>query len=378
MKYYLIAGEASGDLHASLLMQQLRAQDPSARFRCIGGPLMQAQGATLLHHYKDLAYMGILPVALHLGTILRALSHCKDDIQQWHPDALILVDYPGFNLRIAKHVKARTSIPVFYYIAPKLWAWKERRIHALRRDVDHVLSILPFEVDFFQTKHGLPVTYVGNPTLDEVHAYLASHPTDTSFRSDNRLDPRPIIALLPGSRRQEIADNLPRMAEAAASFASSHNIAVATAPGIEPSLYESLLRRRPVALISGQTYRLLRHSDAALVTSGTATLETALFRVPQLVCYNMKAGWLANLGQRLIIKAPHISLVNLIASRRLVPELVGGLMTPRRLREGLSAILPQGSARDAQLRGYEQVAERLGLPGAPARAAASIIARLRP
>lgn len=377
MKYYLIAGEASGDLHASHLMRALRERDPKARFRGIGGDLMQAGGATLLHHYRHLAYMGILPVLLHLPTILRALRQCREDILAWQPDALILVDYPGFNLKIARHIRSHSRIPIFYYIAPKLWAWKEHRIRALRRDVDRIYSILPFEVDFFEGKHGMPIDYVGNPTVDEVAAFQAEHPASPeAFRREAGLDPRPIIALLAGSRKQEIQDNLRRMAQAAAPLSDRYQLVLAAAPGIDEAYYRSCTEGLPLTVLHGQTYRLLQHSTAALVTSGTATLETALFRVPQVVCYYMKAGWLANLGRRLILKIPHISLVNLVAGREVVPELVAAHMTVERTRRHLLSILPGGKAREAMLQGYEEMARRLGQPGAPAEAARRMIERL--
>ncbi len=375
MRYYLIAGEASGDLHASCLMCELRRRDARAEFRCIGGDLMREQGGTLLRHYSRLAYMGVVPVLMHLPTILRAMKECLGDILDWHPDALILVDYPGFNLEIAQRVKEKSAdIPVFYYIAPKLWAWKEYRIKYIRRYVDSLFSILPFEVPFFEEKHHCPVNYVGNPTLDEVSAYLAANPTDPeAFRHGNGLDGSPVIALLAGSRRQEIADNLPRMLRAALPLAGDYQLVVAGAPGIERDFYRRYTKGSTVHVLYGQTYQILQHSQAALVTSGTATLETALFGVPQVVCYYMKAGWLANLGRRVIIKAPFISLVNLIAGCEVVPELVAARMTVSRVRQHLLSILPGGSSRGLMLEGYALMSARLGAPGAPARAAKAML-----
>ncbi len=370
MKYYLIAGEASGDLHASHLMAELKKKDAEADFRFYGGDLMAAQGGTLVRHYRDLAYMGFIPVLLHLRTILTGMSQCQQDILAWQPDVLILVDYPGFNLRMAKFVHRHSQIPVYYYIAPKIWAWKERRIHQLRQYVTELFSILPFEVDFFQGKHHYPIHYVGNSTLDEIAAYTAQHPfSPSTFRAEQGLDERPIIALLAGSRRQEIQDNLPRMIQAAEVYSQDYQLVLAAAPGIEDSYYEKWIQNCPVRLVRGETFRLLQHSTAALVTSGTATLETALFRVPQVVCYYMKAGWLASLGKRLFLKIPYISLVNLIANRAVVPELVGHEMNVSRIRRHLRSILPGGEARQAQLDGYEEMAHRLGSPGAPERAA---------
>lgn len=370
MKYYLIVGEASGDLHASHLMSALKTADSQAEFRFYGGDMMQAVGGTLVCHYRNLAYMGFLPVLMHARTILRGMADCKRDILEWQPDVVILVDYPGFNLQIASYVKRHTDIPVFYYISPKIWAWKEYRIRDIRRNVDQLYSILPFEVDFFEKKHRYPIHYVGNPTVDEVYAYKQTHRPDfEKFCADNNLDARPVIALLAGSRKQEIKGNLRMMAEIAGTWYNDYQMVIAAAPGIEDEFYRECLGDNPATLLRGQTYRILQHSLAALVTSGTATLETALFRVPQIVCYNMKAGWLANLGKKLLLKVPYISLVNLVAAREVVPELVAADMTPTNLQGHMISILPGGSARKRQLQDYEDVAQRLGAPGAPQKAA---------
>lgn len=378
MKYYLIAGEASGDLHASHLMHAIKEQDPAAEFRFFGGDMMQAVGGTLVQHYRDLAYMGFIPVLLHARTILRGMARCREDIVSWQPDVLILVDYPGFNLKIAKFVHSHTQIPVHYYISPKIWAWKEHRIQAIRRDIDRLFSILPFEVEFFEGKHHYPITYVGNPTVDEVHAYLAAHPADPeAFRRDNSLDERPIIALLAGSRKQEIRDNLSRMAEAARPLANDYQLVLAAAPGIEREYYDSCTGGLPIQILYNQTYRLLQHSTAALVTSGTATLETALFRLPQVVCYYMRMGRIVSLCRPYFLKVPFISLVNLIAGREVVPELVADGMNPENVRRHLLSILPDGDARGAMLEGYEDMAQRLGQPGAPQRAASEICRSLK-
>lgn len=362
MKYYLIAGEASGDLHASHLIAALQAEDPEAKFRGFGGDLMQAAGMTLVRHYRDLAFMGFVAVALHFRTILKGLRQCKDDIVAWQPDVVILVDYPGFNLKIAKFVHSIGLCPVYYYIAPKLWAWKEYRIKNIRRDVDEMFSILPFEVEFFEGKHGYPIHYIGNPTVDEVDSYKRSTPESHTSADD-------VIAILAGSRKQEIRDNLPRMLEAAKPFADSYRLVIAGAPGIDPYFYKQYIGDTDVEIVFGRTYDILSNATAALVTSGTATLETALFRVPQVVCYFMQARWLANIARKFIIKAPYISLVNLIVGRELVPELVAAEMTVERTRSLLTAILPGGDARQAQLDGYEEMAHRLGSPGAPIHAA---------
>ena len=374
MKYYLIAGEASGDLHASHLMAALKAEDVRAEFRYYGGDLMQAQGGTLVCHYRELAYMGFIPVLLHLPTILRGMRKCRRDILQWHPDVVILVDYPGFNLKVAAYLKEHSGIPVFYYISPKIWAWKEYRIRSIRRNVDELFSILPFEVDFFEGKHHYPIHYVGNPTVDEVSEYLQEHPVDgAEFRRNNGLDDRPIIALMAGSRRQEIRDNLPRMLEAVRPWAKNYQFVIAGAPGIESDYYQRWILNQSVSILWDQTYRLLQNSTAALVTSGTATLEAALFRVPQVVCYYMKAGRLASLGRRLILKIPYISLVNLVTGREVVPELVADEMTVPALQSRLAAILPGGADRLTQLKGYEEMALRLGEPGAPQNAARQMV-----
>ena len=379
MRYYLIAGEASGDLHASHLMAALREQDADAEFRFYGGEMMQQVGGTLVQHYRDLAYMGFLPVMMHLPTILRGMKRCKADILEWKPDVLILVDYPGFNLQVARYVKSHSEIPIFYYISPKIWAWKEYRIRNIRRDVDHLFSILPFEVDFFEGKHHYPIHYVGNPTVDEVDAYLQAHEADAAaFRSDNGLDDRPVIALLPGSRRQEIRGNLSRMVQAAEPFLQQYQLVLAAAPGFDDAYYQEWMGETQVKVLRNQTYRILQHSTAALVTSGTATLETALFRVPQVVCYYAKAGRLVSLGKKLILKIPYISLVNLIAGKEIVPELLAEKMNVENLRLHLSSILPSGSARQLQLDGYEAMAQRLGAPGAARRAAKGMVSLLRP
>ena len=280
MKYYLIVGEASGDLHASHLMRSLKEIDNEADFRFFGGDLMTAVGGTRVRHYRDLAYMGLIPVLLHLPTILKNMKFCKQDIQSWQPDCVILVDYPGFNLKIAKYVKSRTNIPVYYYISPKIWAWKEHRIKNIRRDVDELFSILPFEVDFFEKKHHYPIHYVGNPTADEVRSYLASSPPSGG-------EDKPIIALLAGSRRQEIKDNLPAMIEAVSPYMNDYRVILAGAPGIDADYYATFVKGSGVEVVYNETYPLLAKAHAALVTSGTATLETALFNVPQVVCYKL-------------------------------------------------------------------------------------------
>ena len=342
MKYYLIVGEASGDLHASHLMKELKARDAEADFRFLGGDLMKAQGGTLVRHYKELAYMGFIPVLLHLRTILHNMKACKRDVLAWTPDVLILVDYPGFNLSVAEFVHAYSPIPVYYYISPKIWAWKEYRIKNIKRDVDELFSILPFEVDFFEGKHHYPIHYVGNPTLDEVEAYKRENEKDFGrFAEDNGLEGKPVLALLAGSRKQEIKDNLPMMVEAASVYEGQYELVLAAAPNIDPEFYGKVLRGSRVKILYGQTYRILHHACAALVTSGTATLETALFRVPQVVCYYTACGKLVSFLRRHILKVRYISLVNLVVGREVVRELVADGMSVGNIREELSRILPE-------------------------------------
>ena len=371
MKYYLIAGEASGDLHASHLIHALKEHDQHADFRFFGGDLMAAEGGTRVKHYRELAYMGIIPVLLHLPTILRNMRMCKQDILQWQPDVVILVDYPGFNLKIAKFVKKETKIPVYYYIAPKIWAWKEYRIKNIKRDVDELFSILPFEVDFFEKKHHYPIHYVGNPTAQEVREFIKN--SENSDNSDySEYSEKPIIALLAGSRQQEIKDNLPAMIEATGHLTSQYDIILAGAPGIERSYYEKFIQGKSVKLMENQTFVLLSKATAALVTSGTATLETALFRVPQIVCYETPIPTVIAFLRKLILKVKYISLVNLIADKEVVPELVADTFSVENIRTHLGKILPEGSQRQAMLEGYDEVIRRLGDSRAPDVAAQQI------
>ena len=378
MKYYLIVGEASGDLHASRLMLSLKKEDPHAEFRFFGGDLMSAVGGTRVRHYRELAYMGFVPVLLHLRTILGNMKMCKRDIVEWSPDVVILVDYPGFNLGIAKYVRAHTRILVYYYISPKIWAWKEWRIKSIRRDVSEMFSILPFEVDFYEDKHHYPIHYVGNPTAEEVAEFKESHgETFDEFCRDNALDTRPIIALLAGSRRQEVKDNLPAMIEAASAFADRYQLVLAKAPSLDDDYYAPFLEGKDVRAVGGKTYDLLAHSTAALVTSGTATLETALFGVPQTVCYKTPVPRLIRFAFNHVIKVPFISLVNLIAGREVVSELFAERFTVSQIREDLRSVLPGGSRREAMLDGYAAVAERLGHTSAPDNAAREMVKLLQ-
>ena len=363
MKYYLIAGEASGDLHASRLMRALKEADAEASFRFFGGDCMAAVGGERVKHYRELAYMGFVPVLLHLGTILSNMKMCKRDIVRWQPDVVILVDYPGFNLGIAKFIKTRTDIPVFYYISPKIWAWKEYRIKNIKRDVDELFSILPFEVEFFENKHNYPIHYVGNPTADEVKEFLCGY--DGAFHNYGK----PIIALLAGSRRQEIKDNLPAMIKAAEPFANNYQLVVAGAPGIDKDYYSRFTRGTSADIVFGQTYPLLANSTAALVTSGTATLETALFHVPQVVCYETPLPRLIAFLRRHVIKVKYVSLVNLIMNKEVVSELVADTFTVENIRRELADILPGGCKRKRMTEEYCELHRRLGNPNAPKNAA---------
>ena len=419
MRYYLIAGEASGDLHASRLMRSLKQKDPEAEFRFFGGDLMAAEGGTLVKHYRELAYMGFIPVLLHLRTILRNMKMCKQDITDWQPDAVILVDYPGFNLNIAKYIhrlrvedgglKENTSaadkspstlhLPpstkIFYYIAPKIWAWKEYRIKNIRRDVDELFSILPFEVDFFEKKHHYPIHYVGNPTAQEVREFLKApsilpqlgeaHGCGDANRNGVAGLPlqsegdggRLLIALLAGSRKQEIKDNLPAMIEATRHLADRYDVVLAGAPSIDESYYRPLIKGTHVRLVMNETYPLLAQATAALVTSGTATLETCMFRVPQVVCYYTPMKRLIGLLRKLVLKVKYISLVNLIADREVVTELVADTFSVENIRRELEKILPGGSDRQRMLDDYEEVHRRLGDSEAPDRAADLMVSFLR-
>ena len=367
MKYYLIVGEASGDLHASCLMHSLKEKDHDAEFRFFGGDLMAAEGGTIVRHYRELAYMGFIPVLLHLPTILKNMKMCKRDIVEWRPDVVILVDYPGFNLKIAKFLKQKTSIPVFYYISPKIWAWKEYRIKNIKRDVDHLFSILPFEVPFFEVKHHYPIHYVGNPTADEVRRFKASY--DGRFPTFSK----PVIAILAGSRLHEIKDNLPVMLRATDHLADRFQLVVAGAPSVPHDYYLQFFGNRKVEIVYDQTYPLLMNAHAALVTSGTATLETALFDVPQVVCYATPLPRLISVLRRILLKVKYVSLVNLIADREVVKELVAADYSEENVRREIDAIIADGPQRNAMKEGYAEVWQRLGKESAPDNAARQIV-----
>lgn len=390
MKYYLIAGEASGDLHASYLMTQLKKRDSKAKFRYFGGDAMQAVGGTLVHHYRDLAYMGFVQVVKHLPEILKGRKECKEDIRKFDPDVVILVDYPGFNLNIAKWVKKNLpEVKVCYYISPKIWAWKEYRIKQIRKNVDCLLSILPFEVEWYRQR-GYEVTYVGNPTVDEL-APIAAEPFDRdAFCTKHRINRnQSIIALLPGSRKAEIKDNLPKMLQAATTI-SCHQILIAGAPSLTPDFYEEIIRKHnmvpPVKLIFGETYDIVRAAEVAAVTSGTATLETAYLRCPEVVCYNFGGGRLLYEIMKFVLRnIRYVSLVNLVIDgfskenplqEPAVKELLGYKVTVEAIHRELIRLSGDSAERRQMLAQYDKMIEILGEPGAPARAAEKIISIL--
>ena len=379
MKYFVIAGEASGDLHAANLINALREHDSDARFYAYGGELMEAAGAKMLRYYRDIAYMGVVSVVMHAGTILRAMARCKKEIMKVRPDVVILVDYPGFNLAIAKYVKTKTSIPVYYYIAPKVWAWKENRIKLLRAYVDEIFSILPFEGDFFKQR-GVDIHYVGNPTVDEVEDFMRVHYADSrnDFTMSNGLDPKKkIIAILAGSRKQEIKDNLLYMIRAAKRVCGDkYQMVIAGAPGIDKEFYDSYINGMDVKIVFGETYALLSQSRAAAVTSGTATLETALFNVPQVVCYKTPIPKVIAFLRRHLLKVKYISLVNLIANRTVVKELVADTFSEDNITRELQSIIPDGKERSAMLQGYADIKAILGDRKAPENAAEIMVGKL--
>ncbi|MDN5553962.1 lipid-A-disaccharide synthase [Prevotella sp.] len=377
MKYYIIVGEASGDLHASHLMMSLKKHDSNAEFRFFGGDMMSAVGGTRVKHYKELAYMGFIPVLLHLRTIFRNMALCKKDIVAWNPDVVILVDYAGFNLDIAKYLKANTKIPAYYYISPKIWAWKEWRIKSIRRDITELFSILPFEIPFFEQKHNYKIHYVGNPTADEVNRFKNEYKESRAdfYNRNSLVADKPIIALLAGSRKQEIKDNLPAMIQSAVNYADKYQMVLAGAPSIDREYYDMVLDgikdcgNFKINIVDNETYPLLKHSVAALVTSGTATLETAMFGVPQVVCYETPVPHLIRFGFNHIIKCKYISLVNLIADKEIVKELFADRFSVSNISEELGHILPGGEGRQKMLNDYEEVYKKFGDTIAPDNAA---------
>ena len=382
MKYYLIVGEASGDLHASHLMAELKKRDTAADFRFFGGDMMSAVGGTCVKHYREMAFMGFIPVLLHLRTIFRNLALCKADILAWRPDVVILVDYPGFNLKIAKYLNSPEGkvegrkFPVYYYISPKIWAWKEYRITAIKRDVEKLFSILPFEVPFYEKKHGYEIDYVGNPTAQEVREFRESYKeAKEEFCSRYGLDAqKDIIAVLPGSRKQEIRDNMKKMMGAIERLKPSDaQVVVAAAPGIDIDFYGKELSANLVS----DTYALLSHAHAAIVVSGTATLETALFRVPQVVVYDTPVRWIIKWLRKWLLTVRWVSLVNLVADKEVVPELVADNCTVEKIAAAFAPFIAHDSAaRKAQLDGYDYVLKQLGDDNAPEQTAKLIVESL--
>ncbi|MFV8327604.1 lipid-A-disaccharide synthase [Flavobacterium sp. ZS1P14] len=370
MKYYIIAGEASGDLHGSNLMKALYKEDPNADIRFWGGDLMQNSGGTLVKHYRELAFMGFIEVIFNLKTILNNIKICKKDILKFQPDVLVFIDYPGFNLRIAKWAK-ELGFKTHYYISPQIWAWKESRITAIKRDVDKMYVILPFEKNFYEDKHQFPVEFVGHPLIDAIHNQI---PIDAAvFRKENKLEDKPIIAVLPGSRKQEITKMLSVMLSVVNDF-PEYQFVIAGAPSQEYSFYENFISNQNIKFISNKTYALLQNAMAALVTSGTATLETALFKVPEVVCY--KGSWASYQIAKRIITLKYISLVNLIMDEEVVTELIQEDCTTRRIREELKKIL-ESKHRKQLLEKYNVLEAKLGGIGASEKTAKLIVADLR-
>lgn len=369
MKYYIIAGEASGDLHGSNLMKAIHKEDTQADIRFWGGDLMQAAGGKLVKHYKALAFMGFAEVLFNLKTILNNISFCKKDILEFQPDVLIFIDYPGFNMRIAKWAKTQ-NIPTHYYISPQIWAWKENRIKDIKRDFDQLYVILPFEKDFYEKKHHFPVEFVGHPLIDAIHN--RKKVDELTFKKEHQLDERPIIALLPGSRKQEISKLLHEMLAVVDDF-PDYQFVIAGAPGQDYDFYQRFLTNKAVHFISNKTYDLLSIAHAALVTSGTATLETALFKVPEVVCY--KGNWISYQIAKRIITLKYISLVNLIMDEEVVTELIQGDCNAKKIKAELSKILEEDYRRKL-IEKYDQLEKKLGGEGASSKVAKLIVRQI--
>ncbi len=371
MKYYIIAGEASGDLHGSNLMKELKKKDTEAEFRIWGGDLMQQEGGEMVKHYRDLAFMGFVEVIFNLRTILKNIEICKKDIKNYQPDCVILIDYPGFNLRIAEFVKS-LNIKVFYYISPQIWAWKQNRVHKIKKVVDKMFVILPFEKDFYK-KFDYDVDFVGHPLIDAIENDKKDQPNFKDFVNENKLLDQPIIALLPGSRKQEISTMLPIMLSVVEHF-KEYQFVIAAAPSQELDFYAKYIKKSNVSVIFGKTYDLLQQSEAALVTSGTATLETALFKVPEVVCY--KGSAISYTIAKQLIKVKYISLVNLIMDKEVVKELIQAELNTKLLKEELRLILKGGEKRDKLQNEYNHLIEQLGGGGASKKTAQLIIENL--
>lgn len=370
-KYFLIAGEASGDLHASNLMREIKNLDAEAEFCFLGGDLMQAQGGKMVKHYRDMAFMGFINVLKNAGTVLNNLQECKQALRDFQPDVLILIDYPSFNLRIAKFAKEELQLPVHYYIAPKIWAWKEFRIKQIKKYVDKMFTILPFETEFYK-KHNFEVSYVGNPSVDSISFRPNQSQTFDEFCKANQLDNRRIIAVLPGSRKQEIVSCLPVILDGLKDF-SSHQIVVSGAPGTSPDFYNQFISDKSIHIVFNHTYELLSQADAAVVNSGTATLETALIGTPQVVVYHVAFGKIALALKDIFIKVKYVSLVNLIAGKEVVKELLAHHFTPENVKNEVEKLVNDKGYRDKMLSGYAEMKQLLGEPGAAKNAAKGIV-----
>jgi lipid-A-disaccharide synthase len=370
MKYYIIAGEASGDLHASKLMNGLKARDPQAEFRCWGGERMEEAGGEVVKHYRDLAFMGFQEVVLNLKTIRNNFQFCKKDILAWRPDAVILVDYPGFNMRIAKFAKEK-GFKVYYYISPQVWAWKKHRVHKLHKDTDLCFVVMPFEVDF-HAKYGYKAEFTGHPMPDSIDP--DAQMDESAFRGKNQLGEKPVIALIPGSRKQELSRILPFMLKITDRF-PDYQFVIAGVSTLSEKFYTRLIQNYPVKVVYNQTYDLLRISRAAAVKSGTVTLETAMLGVPQVVCYRFS--FLTALIAWMVVSVKYISLVNLILDRKAVAELIQYKFTAKTLSRELAPLLPDGEPRSRMLNDYRELLSRIGTPGASDRAAARITEHLK-
>jgi len=374
MKYYIIAGEASGDLHGSNLMKELKVLDTRAEFRYFGGDQMQNEGGTLIKHYREMAFMGFLSVILNIRTIKKNMELCKKDILHYKPDVLILIDYPGFNLRMAEFAK-ENNLRVFYYISPKLWAWKEYRVKKIKEFVDELFTILPFETDFYK-KHSVDVHYVGNPTLDAIESFRENALSEREFRKKNNLDTRPIVALLAGSRIHEIKRILPTMVKSTEGK-SGFQFVLGSISSIEKTVYQEIIGNSPIKLLTDQTYDLLNNARAALVASGTAALETAFFEVPQVVLYKVEGGRLMNfVGWTFLIKTKWVSLPNIILQEELVQELIQVNMTPENVQKELEKLLYNSEYINKIKHGYKRLIATMGKPGCSKRAAEKMIALL--
>lgn len=373
MRYYVIAGEASGDLHGSNLIAAIRKRDTQAEFRAWGGDLMQAAGANVVKHYKDLAFMGFVEVIQNIRTILKNIKDCKEDIEKYKPDAVILVDYPGFNLRIAEFVK-NLGIKVYYYISPQIWAWKKGRVHKIVKHTDKVFTILPFEKDFY-AQYGYSVEYVGHPLLDAIEDNKASETRKDQIRNELELGSKPIVAILPGSRKQEIGVMLPIMLNQIRNF-PEYQFVIAAAPSFDIAYFDPFIKEYPsLKIVPNKTYDLLSIAHAALVTSGTATLETALFKVPEVVCY--KANPISYQIAKKIIDIKYISLVNLIMDEEVVTELIQKDLNQKLLKKELGKLLQQGKERDEMINKFDLLIDKLGGGGASAKTAELLIADLK-